>query len=191
MKNFKKVVAMALAVAMLVGVGVVANASSVPADVVLNKAPSLRVGEWTTYTTKKWEVSGNQMVLKDVAAVWEEVNPKVDFYNKAEVALNNEIQRWKLSGAAVCRIDLRDYEFNSLSLRTMRQLNNLSHGNGAFTTVGARDIVLTYIYQGFKFDIYIPAGTFDFESAHDWFGPLYLYGKYQSTSTVSAWYQDY
>lgn len=191
MKNFKKVVAMALAVAMLVGVGVVASATEVPKKVALTP-PSLVEGKWdvNTYSTKEWQydVSANKMVLTTVPAVWEQVNPKVDFFNKAEIALNNEIQRWKLSGSAVCRIDLRNYQFNSLSLATMRQLSNLSHGNGAFTTVGARDIVLTYVYQGFKFDVYIPAGTFTYESAYDWFGPLYLYGKYQSTSTVSAWY---
>ena len=99
---------------------------------------------------------------------------RVNFSIKMEI--ERAAEKASEAGISVGRvvIDGNDYGINAFYIDTMKELNEANV-----------DAVLKYDYEGYHYEILIPAGEAPVYEDIPWYGPMYLYGSFLDTATVT------
>lgn len=85
-----------------------------------------------------------------------------------------EIDRALQAGSATAVFDGRIYGINTLSRDLMGEINRRGI-----------DMVFKYTYNGYYYEITIPAGQAPIDPNVPWCGPMYLYGLFADTAVVT------
>lgn len=103
-----------------------------------------------------------------------EAMKRVNFSIKMEI--ERAAEKASEAGISVGRvvIDGNDYGINAFYIDTMKELNEANV-----------DAVLKYDYEGYHYEILIPAGEAPVYEDIPWYGPMYLYGSFLDTATVT------
>ncbi|MBD5551446.1 MAG: hypothetical protein HDQ96_09755 [Lachnospiraceae bacterium] len=191
MKKIKKLGALALAVALLVSMGMMSFAAagdndgiatlsgqvetpSTPGDGTETTTPSQTPGSTVTQTPST-SVGGGSCTpcspcstnsFAALEAVEKAISLKIDQAVEAAVAAGDE--------AGVVEIDGVELGISTFSSDVMQKLNDANV-----------DAVITYDYDGNHYVITIPAGMAPVEEDVPWCGPLYLYAKFFDTAVVT------
>ena len=180
MKKIKKLGALALAVALLVSMGMMsfAEAGDDTTKTVTDSNPGSSVTETpgsSVTETPSTSVGGGSCTpcspcstnsFAALEAVEKAISLKIDQAVEAAVAAGDE--------AGVVEIDGVELGISTFSSDVMQKLNDANV-----------DAVITYDYDGNHYVITIPAGMAPVEEDVPWCGPLYLYAKFFDTAVVT------